>query len=665
MNNKHIEAINWNRIEDKVDEATWRKLTEQFWLDTRIPVAEDLSSWRTLTPSERDLINYVFGGLTLLDTLQSTDGVRVLFEDARTPQEEAVLNNIQFMECLTQEAKVVTPRGLLSVKDIKKGDVVLQYNEDGSTEFATVRAVSSHTPEAIHQFDSTKFTLKTSPGHRMYLEEKLKKINSCKEWRPNVVEAKDFSSLPKTYHRRNVLMGRQFKSSNNTELTNLERFLIAFQADGTLPKTRYEKESIKRITLSIGFQKMQKIERFRELRHQLEQDGNVKFTITEKEDLLRNGYAFYLTGDKTYINKLGLTPEKNFDEMFNLADFSMAKARAFINELSYWDSHRAVFNGDDVITYYSSNKRNVDFVSAVCALASYPFKVNSNNKAEYDTGYQLRITQSESSYYLSLSGEIEETILTPEPVYGIEVPSTYLVVVTDKGPVITGNCVHAKSYSTIFSTFNTPAEIDKIFDWVKENPFLQYKASKVEEVYRTGSPLQRKAASVLLESFLFYSGFYTPLRFLGESRMTNTAEIIKLIIRDESVHGTYIGYKFKLAFNELSKEEQNELSEWIYELAYDLYENETKYTSELYGEIGWVKEVNVFLEYNLNKALSNLGLGQMFPTTPDDVDPIVMNGLSTTTSNHDFFSQVGNGYLLGQVESTKKSDFDLLTSLVD
>ena len=324
MNNKHIEAINWNRIEDKVDEATWRKLTEQFWLDTRIPVAEDLSSWRTLTPSERDLINYVFGGLTLLDTLQSTDGVRVLFEDARTPQEEAVLNNLQFMEA-----------------------------------------------------------------------------------------------------------------------------------------------------------------------------------------------------------------------------------------------------------------------------------------------------------------------------------------------------VHAKSYSTIFSTFNTPAEIDKIFDWVKENPFLQYKASKVEEVYRTGSPLQRKAASVLLESFLFYSGFYTPLRFLGESRMTNTAEIIKLIIRDESVHGTYIGYKFKLAFNELSKEEQVELSEWIYELAYDLYENETKYTSELYGEIGWVKEVNVFLEYNLNKALSNLGLGQMFSTTPDDVDPIVMNGLSTTTSNHDFFSQVGNGYLLGQVESTKKSDFDLLTSLVD
>ena len=38
--------------------------------------------------------------------------------------------------------------------------------------------------------------------------------------------------------------------------------------------------------------------------------------------------------------------------------------------------------------------------------------------------------------------------------------------------------------------------------------------------------------------------------------MINSAEIIKLIIRDESVHGTYIGYKFQLGFNELSEDEQ-------------------------------------------------------------------------------------------------------------
>lgn len=32
MKNKNIEAINWNKIDDMLDKATWEKLTEQFWL---------------------------------------------------------------------------------------------------------------------------------------------------------------------------------------------------------------------------------------------------------------------------------------------------------------------------------------------------------------------------------------------------------------------------------------------------------------------------------------------------------------------------------------------------------------------------------------------------------------------------------------------------------
>ena len=42
------------------------------------------------------------------------------------------------------------------------------------------------------------------------------------------------------------------------------------------------------------------------------------------------------------------------------------------------------------------------------------------------------------------------------------------------------------------------------------------------------------------------------------------AEIIKLIIRDESVHGTYTGYKFQQGYNELSEPEQEEMKMWVY-----------------------------------------------------------------------------------------------------
>jgi len=221
--------------------------------------------------------------------------------------------------------------------------------------------------------------------------------------------------------------------------------------------------------------------------------------------------------------------------------------------------------------------------------------------------------------------------------------------------------VHAKSYSSIFSTLNTPAEIDEIFDWTNHNEHLQYKANKINDIYHNGSALQKKIASVFLETFLFYSGFFTPLYYLGNNKLTNVAEIIKLIIRDESVHGTYIGYKFQLGFNELPEAEQQKLQDWMYDLLYDLYENEEKYTNDLYAKTKWTDEVLTFLRYNANKALMNLGQETAFPDTADDVNPIVMNGISTSTANHDFFSQVGNGYRLGQVEAMQDDDYTFST----
>lgn len=218
--------------------------------------------------------------------------------------------------------------------------------------------------------------------------------------------------------------------------------------------------------------------------------------------------------------------------------------------------------------------------------------------------------------------------------------------------------IHAKSYSSIFSTLLTPKEIEDVFNWANTDSNLQYKADTVNDIYQNGTPVQKKIASVLLESFLFYSGFYTPLYYLGNNKLPNVAEVIKLILRDEVVHGTYIGYKAQLAMNEMSEDEYEETKAWAYDLLYDLYENEREYTHKLYDSVGWTDDVIKFLEYNSNKALMNLGLDPLFATTEQDVNPIVMNGISTSTSNHDFFSQVGNGYLLGQVEAMQDDDYN-------
>ena len=219
--------------------------------------------------------------------------------------------------------------------------------------------------------------------------------------------------------------------------------------------------------------------------------------------------------------------------------------------------------------------------------------------------------------------------------------------------------VHAKSYSSIFSTLCSTEQIDAAFDWSENNEFLQKKAEIVLDYYEGDNPYKRKVASTLLESFLFYSGFYLPMYFSAHAKLTNTADVIRLIIRDEAVHGYYIGYKYQLAVGESSQERQDDLRDYTYSLLYELYENEEQYTEDLYDPLGLTEDVKKFLRYNANKALMNLGYEALFPHDATDVNPAILAALSPNADeNHDFFSGSGSSYVMGEVVDTEDEDWD-------
>src|SRR5918998_2950680 len=173
--------------------------------------------------------------------------------------------------------------------------------------------------------------------------------------------------------------------------------------------------------------------------------------------------------------------------------------------------------------------------------------------------------------------------------------------------------VHARSYSNIFSTLCSTADIDEAFRWSEENRNLQRKAEIVLKYYNGDEPLKRKVASTLLESFLFYSGFYLPMYWSSRAKLTNTADLIRLIIRDEAVHGYYIGYKYQRGLETVDPVKRQELKDYTYELLFELYDNEVEYTQDLYDGVGLTEDVKKFLRYNANKALMNLGYEALFP----------------------------------------------------
>ena len=218
--------------------------------------------------------------------------------------------------------------------------------------------------------------------------------------------------------------------------------------------------------------------------------------------------------------------------------------------------------------------------------------------------------------------------------------------------------VHAKSYSSIFATLCSTEENDETFEWATNNVYLQRKGEIIKKYYDGEDPIKKKIASTLLESFLFYSGFYLPLYWSSRAKLTNTADIIRLIIRDEAVHGYYIGYKAQRNMEGGTHGAFEYYESFTYDLLMELYDNEVLYTREIYDPIGLTEDVVKFLKYNANKALMNLGYDPLFPKEATDFNAAVLVSLAPDADeNHDFFSGSGSAYVIGKTEATEDEDW--------
>lgn len=507
-----IVPINWNNAPDR-ELLVWNKLTENFWLPEKVALSNDLKSWKTLTEAEKLATMRVFGGLTMLDTLQGSVGAVELLKDAKNPFEEAVFGNIVFMECLHPSQEVLTSEGWISATQVTEDTLVAQYNpiEDDVTFTKPVSLSKSYSDETYLLYSKNDYILHhVSENHRIAFQTVVgTDDNGDKVWEWATVAAKD-------------LKPEHFVSTNRLSVPARVRPSDVPMAEfNPVPKHK-----------------------------------------TTGEDLIPRFAGTNLTKRRYfYMNTMGIRK----------------------------------FSGSDVI--------------------------------------------------------------------GIQVPSGYIM---SRHPlaryswIITGNCVHAKSYSSIFSTLADTENINETFRWVQEEDTLVYKARTINELYESNDPIKKLIAAAALESALFYSGFYLPLKWSSQAKLTNTADLIRLIIRDEAVHGYYVGNLFKDRYNLLSEEKKQEYKEFTYELFQDLYDNESKYTELIYDDIGWTEGAKTFVRYNFNKALQNLGFNEpLFPANLTKVEPSILSALNPEAGEtHDFFSGSGSSYKILKNEETSDDDWD-------
>ncbi|MBE9405068.1 class 1b ribonucleoside-diphosphate reductase subunit beta [Brachybacterium sp. p3-SID1565] len=218
--------------------------------------------------------------------------------------------------------------------------------------------------------------------------------------------------------------------------------------------------------------------------------------------------------------------------------------------------------------------------------------------------------------------------------------------------------VHARSYSSVFSTLTSTREIDEAYRWAIGNDLLQARCKKVLQYYYGPDPLKRKVSSTLLSSLLLYAGFYLPLHFSVHATLTNTADMIRLILRDKAVHGYYSGYKYQRGLD-AHPNRRDEMKEFTYTLLEELYDLELDYSGELYEPLGLMGDVAAFVRYNANKSLMNLGYPARFTAEETSVSPEILAALAPSADeNHDFFSGSGSSYIIGKAEHTSDDDWD-------
>lgn len=642
-------AVNWNELNDMVDKLTWEKLTSQFWLDTRIPVSNDLDDWRLLSEKERNLVNKVFAGLTLLDTLQSQDAIEALQKHAITQHEMAVLSNIKFMEAVHAKSYSTIFSTLNTKKEIeeifewaltnphlqKKAEIVDKWYKHGNE--LQRRAISVMLESFL--FYSGFFTPLYYLGQNKLIncaevikliirdecltsDHELLTINGWKgisEITLNDVIAQYDVESDSLSFVKPLNVSHHYETNVTEFSTNQNHINIACS-----PKHRF-------LTFADGKPIVEtadevKLNTIRHIKHtaEVKNDDIQHDSLTDVEKMLIaiNGAGSYpkdiapdghdrLNGDRTgyLLVNFSFTKQKHVDSLIDLANKLNWKLNTkattpqkgnrqarhnFSLKVPLWYADK-----DKPLPKPSLNKVSTqwckEFIEEVAHWDAHIVKNNPN-----------RITYGSSNL---------EDIKYIQAIASLAGYRTQFV---------------KKEYT----------------QQGKERSYYNLQINK-DRVYSGAQMVERRE----LPSQTVY-GVEVPSQFLLTRRNGSVT------ITGNSVHGTYIGSKNKIAMHNYTDEQIEEYKDWVYDTLMELYENEVKYASDLYDEIGWTEKVKTFMRYNANKALQNLGLDPLFGDTAEDVDPLVLNGISTGTNNNDFFSTVGNGYLLGEVEPMSDEDYN-------
>lgn len=409
-NSRNVKLLLADLYEKAVDE-------EDFWtLDSRL---HDFGG-RGVSSGESAAI----GGMAHLVNFMGTDtmeGARLIKQ--LWPQTEVKDIACSIPACYDEQTDILTSRGFIKFEQLKKTDLVAQYNEDNTIDFVIPLEIqnSKYSGPMEHFYTKGnvgKVDLLVTPNHRMV----RRSLTTGK------IEIQEANKAK--FSDRNIWIQAGEKNGEIQELETIDKLKIAFQADGSFASHSDDYTG----SISGGFP----------IRFSLKKKRKINRLIKILDEL---GFSYTL--NKSGNNKPGYTifwivvpgsiqMSKTFDWV-NIIDKGTKWCKEFIEECAEWDGTRK-FN---TITYSTTIEYNAQVVHMIGILSNYRTSFSFYDDKRENRKRVYNILVSKTSSFRKGTNIFKKTFEYEGMIHCVTVPSGMVIVRRNGIVSVSGNSEHS------------------------------------------------------------------------------------------------------------------------------------------------------------------------------------------------------------------------------
>lgn len=334
--------------------------------------------------------------------------------------------------CVDGSTEILTESGWVRFDELNESHgKVIQVFPNGKMEFVT--PTEYHTYDYAGPMDHYTSTGKNqkglmdlfvTPNHRVAYE-----TLSRREGKRVFSESLSIrESREHSFHRDNRAWYTGEIQDDGIELTPQERFLIAYQADGSTNPTGNSNGTVSgSVIYAFRFRKNRKIQRLEWILHEC----GYSFTRSDYS----NGTVSILVRVPCSVNV-----SKRLRDNFNLSDMGLTKARQFVEEVMQWDASWGTANSG---IYFSTERDNSEFIHAVACLSGYKTMIRINEREGRLPRYDVHVSMN----LRTIGGEAIEknSYEFVGRVYCVSVPSGMFLCRRNGHTMVTGNSLRRGS----------------------------------------------------------------------------------------------------------------------------------------------------------------------------------------------------------------------------